>query len=1114
MLRAAARGALRGRRRAGARQRRLGHRRHGRRGRPARRRPARARPDRRPGDPHRAGQRHRRRGDLLPPGHRPRPAGRRAGHAVHVGQLRERHRRAGRGAPPRAGHASRSSATTAAGSPPRRSPTTSSSPAPSTSPASRRRRRAPTTCSCELLGRRDERVRARVEGTVQGVGFRPYVHRAGARARAWRASCSTTRAACCSRSRARRCAALPRAPAGRGAAAGARRARARRGDPGHRRARLRHPRVARRRAPGRGDRARHGHVRRLPGRAVRPRRPPLPLPVHQLHQLRPALHDRPRHPVRPAAAPRWPASRCAPPAGPSTRTRPTAASTPSRTPAPDCGPHGRASLTPRAGAGDPVAAAAHALAAGAIVAVKGIGGFHLACRADDERGRGRAARAQAPRGPAVRADGARPRRGARARRRRRGRAARPASGRSSLRGAGRGAHVAPSVAPRSRELGVMLPYSPLHHLLLADAGVPLVMTSGNVSDEPIAYRDEDALERLAGIADLFLLHDRPIHTRTDDSVVRGAAGWSAARAGTCPRRSRCRGAPGRCWPCGAELKSTFCAGARRAAPGSATTSATCATTRRCARSPTGIAHFERLLRGRRPSWSSTTSTPSTCRPSTRSSATGVETLGVQHHHAHLAACLAEHGATGPAVGAIYDGTGYGTDGTVWGGEILLGGLRGFDARRPPVAGADARRRGGDPRALADGLRLARRGGDRRRRCPGVDPARWARSPRSPAPASPRRSRRAWAACSTPSPRSAACGRTVTYEGQAAIELEAAADPRERGAYADAADLDARPDGARRRDDIARGVPVAVVSARFHNALADATAAALLATGEPVAVVSGGVFQNALLLDAHDRAARGRRRRACSRRARCRPTTAASRTGRRRSGRRDDRGPSGGAPGCWRRPCSRCTSPASSSCSRRTARRSALGVGVGITAYTLGLRHAFDADHIAAIDNTTRKLMARGERPLSVGFFFSLGHSTIVFSPRSACTGCSRRLRATRRALSRRRHDGVRRVPLRDRARQPRCCSAGRAARRAVGAAAPAPMTRLFGRLFRDRRQAVAHVPRRPAVRARLRHRDRGGAAHAGRRRGARRRCRCTPSSACRSCSPPACRCWTRSTARS
>ena len=118
-----------------------------------------------------------------------------------------------------------------------------------------------------------------------------------------------------------------------------------------------------------------------------------------------------------------------------------------------------------------------------------------------------------------------------------------------------GAGVAPAVAPGTRDLGVMLPYSPLHHLLLADAGATLVMTSGNVSDEPIAFRDEEALERLAGIADLFLLHDRPIRMRTDDSVVRaltpqlGAEPLVLRRSrGTSRGTSRSpSGRPSRCW---------------------------------------------------------------------------------------------------------------------------------------------------------------------------------------------------------------------------------------------------------------------------------------------------------------------------------------------------------------------------------------------------------------------------------------------------------------------------------------------------------------------------------------------------------------------------------------
>ncbi|MGH2891623.1 MAG: Sua5/YciO/YrdC/YwlC family protein, partial [Solirubrobacteraceae bacterium] len=185
---------------------------------------------------------------------------------------------------------------------------------------------------------------------------------------------------------------------------------------------------------------------------------------------------------------------------------------------PVCGP--RVSLVSARGAGatgserDPVAAAAVALRAGAILAVKGIGGYHLACRADNEAAvaalRARKHREDKPfalmvadvadAGRLVELGGPE-------------RALLEAHERPIvLAPRRRDAPVAGAVAPGAPELGVMLPYSPLHHLLLADARVPLVMTSGNVSDEPIAYGDEDARDRLAAIADLFLVHDRPIQT--------------------------------------------------------------------------------------------------------------------------------------------------------------------------------------------------------------------------------------------------------------------------------------------------------------------------------------------------------------------------------------------------------------------------------------------------------------------------------------------------------------------------------------------------------------------------------------------------------------------------
>ena len=227
----------------------------------------------------------------------------------------------------------------------------------------------------------------------------------------------------------------------------------------------------------------------------------------------------------------------------------------------------------------------------------------------------------------------------------------------------------------------MLPYSPLHHLLLRDVGEPLVMTSGNVSDEPIAYRDDDALERLGPIADLVLGHDRPIQTRTDDSVLADRARTPAAAAAL-PRRaspacSRCRSRQAGTCSRAAPSSRARSASPAGAAPGSATTSATSRTPRRWPRSRRASRHFERLFavepgvvaHDLHPDYLSTTYALAR---------EGVEHVAVQHHHAHLAACLAEHGETGPAVGAIFDGSGLGTDGTVWGGEILVGDVRGFE----------------------------------------------------------------------------------------------------------------------------------------------------------------------------------------------------------------------------------------------------------------------------------------------------------------------------------------------------------------------------------------------------------------------------------------------------
>ena len=535
---------------------------------------------------------------------------------------------------------------------------------------------------------------------------------------------------------------------------------------------------------------------------------------------------------------------------------------------PECGPTLR--LLPGDDYGDEaLRGAVAALRDGRIVAVKGIGGYHLACLAGSEPAvaalRARKHREDKPFAVMVR-DVA---------------AARElvalteeeaallvgrdrpillapqtvSAAPSSLEPRRASATVAASVAPRSADLGVLLPYSPLHHLLLAEVGEPLVMTSGNVSDEPIAHEDADALERLAGIADLVLFHDRPIHTRTDDSVLRAVPG----RRPLLMRRSRGFVPDSLALPvaarrdvlaCGAELKSTFCV-AKGARAWVGHHIGDLKTFEVLQAFEAGIEHFERLfavvpevvVHDEHPDYLSTRYALAR---------EGVEAVAVQHHHAHLAACLAEHGETGPAVGAIYDGTGYGSDGTVWGGELLVGDLVDFERAGHlwPV-----RLPGGD-RAVRQPWRMA---------CAWLLEAGW----EGPLPGpDPRRSEQVAelvrSGLSSPVTTSmgrlfdavaALCGLRdeVTYEGQAAVELEAAVDPGERGRYelpvTAAGVLDARPTVLAVARDVAAGAAPGTIAARFHAAVAGATAEAVSRVGLGTVVLSGGVFQNRTLLAA-------------------------------------------------------------------------------------------------------------------------------------------------------------------------------------------------------------------------------------------------------------------------
>jgi hydrogenase maturation protein HypF len=496
-------------------------------------------------------------------------------------------------------------------------------------------------------------------------------------------------------------------------------------------------------------------------------------------------------------------------------------------------------------------AAAALLAGGAVVAIKGLGGYHLAVAAADERAaatlRARKHREDKPFAVMV-ADLAQARKLCRVD---------PAE-EALLTGLARpivllprrpDAPVAPSVAPGNRHLGLMLPYTPLHHLLLRRTG-PIVLTSGNVSDEPIAYDDADAAARLAPIADAYLTHDRPIHVRTDDSVVRAFQGRPMPlrrSRGYAPEPLRLA------WPvprpvlaCGAELKSTFCLAKGRHAfvshhIGDLENYPTL-------RSYTdGIEHYRRLFdvapavvaHDLHPEYLSTKYALDLDLP----------LVGVQHHHAHIASCLADNGVAGPVIGVAFDGTGYGVDGTIWGGEFLVADLAGFErvghlAPVPMPGGAAAIR---EPWRMAVSY-LDGADADLLRPHDCGPVAALARSGLSPLTSSAGRLFDAVAALLGVRDR-------VNYEGQAAIELEQLADPAERGAFKATVDggVVHGVDLVRAAvDDIRAGVAPPVIAARFHNGVVAAIVAVCehvrSQTGLDTVALSGGVFQNLLLLE--------------------------------------------------------------------------------------------------------------------------------------------------------------------------------------------------------------------------------------------------------------------------
>ncbi|WP_309141358.1 carbamoyltransferase HypF [Streptomyces composti] len=444
---------------------------------------------------------------------------------------------------------------------------------------------------------------------------------------------------------------------------------------------------------------------------------------------------------------------------------------------------------------------------------------------------------------------------------------------------------AEAVAPGSPDLGIMLPYTPLHHLLLAparpgtdDGPAPglLVMTSGNLSGEPIVTDDAAALERLAGLADAWLMHDRPIQVPCDDSVVRVCDGEPLVlrrSRGYTPLPVTLPVRVDAALATGGDLKTVLCLGQGDKAWLSAHIGDMddLATQRAFGRAERQL----ESVTGVRPGLLVTDTHPAYRSAAwARQHADGRTVARVQHHHAHIASALAEHGvpADTQVIGVAFDGTGHGDDGAVWGGEFLLAGYGGF--RRfahlsyVPLPGGDAAVRRPYRMALAH-LHAAGLTADPDLPCTSACPA--------PELAVLRTQLTRGLACVPTSSMgrlfdavaslSGVCHH-AGYEAQAAIELEAAAvaagavpeDPR----YAFDLTGEGPPDGpsltadpapllAAVAADVRQGVPAPVIAARFHLAVARMVRAvcraAREASGLHTVALTGGVFANTLLSSA-------------------------------------------------------------------------------------------------------------------------------------------------------------------------------------------------------------------------------------------------------------------------
>lgn len=428
-----------------------------------------------------------------------------------------------------------------------------------------------------------------------------------------------------------------------------------------------------------------------------------------------------------------------------------------------------------------------------------------------------------------------------------------------------GTPLSPEIAPGLEYLGVMLPYTPMHHLLMQEAGLPLVMTSGNLSEEPIASDNAEAVKRLGGIADFFVRHNRDIYSRYDDSVItlmRGRPQMVRRARGYAPYPIHL---PFRSRPllaCGPELKNTFCLTRDDHAfisqhIGDMENEET------LEHFISTVGLYEKLFRIQpellacdlHPDYLSTKWAES------ESAASALPLIPVQHHHAHIVSCLAENGVQEPVIGVAFDGTGYGTDGCLWGGEFIIADYQGFQRKAhleylPLPGGAAAIRK---PRRIAAGYLYSLIGAEVLRLdlpCfKGMDEVELELI-------------RQQIDSNLNTPRTSSCGRLfdavsallglcrqVEYEGQAAVELEmAAAGAPDGGQY----DLQIEiQDGVRTIKlkemfsrmiaDVRKGESKAAIAGLFHNTIARVAIQVCLElyqeTGIRRVALSGGVFQN-------------------------------------------------------------------------------------------------------------------------------------------------------------------------------------------------------------------------------------------------------------------------------